>query len=145
MKCLKCWKIVILRGSDGFFKNGEVVGVREEVAVVEHIYPSLPISDDFCNKSLFDNLAGRCRRDRHSAVLQVIFHAFPCQLKSVFQSLCVSLLLQWRELLLTICKSFLQKTKSPIKIFKALPPADIWIHKRGCFLDRIVRIVEAIF
>jgi hypothetical protein len=56
--------------------------------------------------------------------------------------LCGSLLLQWREVFLPIRKSFAQKAKSPIKIFKALPPADIWIHKKGCFLDRIVRIMD---
>ena len=68
MKCLEGFKIAIFRCPDGFLKNGKVLGVREEVAVVEHIDPGLPIGDDFCHKSLFNNLAGRCWRDRHSAL-----------------------------------------------------------------------------
>ena len=133
MKRLKRRKIACPRGPDGIFKNGEVLGVREEVAVVEHINPNLPIGNDFCKKSLFNNLARRCRRDRHAAVLQVIFHTFPSQFESVFQTLSCSFLLQWREALLPIRKSFAQKAKSPVKIFKALPQGISGFIKRGVF------------
>ncbi len=47
MKAMKCRKITIFSGLNGFLKNREVVGVSEEVAVVEHVDPDLPVGNDF--------------------------------------------------------------------------------------------------
>ena len=105
MKRLKSWKIAICCGSDGFLKNGEVVSVREEVAVVEHIDPNLPICDYFCSKSFFNHLAGCCWSDGNPTVFQIVFHAFLGQLECVFHSLSGTFLFQWREVLLGIVKA----------------------------------------
>ena len=59
----------------------------------------------FWHESFFNYLAGSCRRDRHAAVLQIVFHAFLGQLECVFQSLSGTFLFQWREVLLGIVKA----------------------------------------
>jgi len=48
-------------GFDGLFKNGKVVGVGKQVAVVEHVDPNFSVRNDLGGKGFLDDLTRRHR------------------------------------------------------------------------------------
>ena len=74
---------------DGFhrlLKHYGVVGVRQQIAVVEHGDPRLAIGDHLGGKGILEHLTGHHHRKHEAISFHIVFRGFPSQLKAVIET-----------------------------------------------------------
>lgn len=111
-------------------KNRRVVGVRQEIAVLEHLHPNMPIEHDLRGERCFEDMPRRDRSNRHAARFQMILEGFPRQFKRVFEALNRAFFFQGRKHLGTVLQRLGQKAEGTVEILETLAPTDIRIHVR---------------
>jgi hypothetical protein len=71
----------------GLFELRSIEGVREQVAVVDHVDPRLAVIQNPSCKGVLDHLPRCHRTENHAALLQVVFDRLPGEFKRVFEPL----------------------------------------------------------
>ena len=122
-------KIASSDGLDGLFKTGKVVGVRQEIAVIQHVDPDLTIVDHLGRERVFQDLTGRHRGEDDAAVFEIIFDGFPGQLERIFETLHDPFFLQRIQRCGSIFQGLAEENESAVKILESLFPAYIRIHR----------------
>ena len=59
MQLFQCGQVMRGNGYDRLFKHGDIVGVRQQIAVVEHVDPNLSVRKNLGGERLLDDFA-RC-------------------------------------------------------------------------------------
>ena len=144
MKLFHRGKIARGDGVYSFFKDRGIVGVREKIAVVEHVNPGLAIGENLCGKRFFEDLPQRDRRDNKPAFFQEIFDRLPGQLEGILKPLDDSFFFQKGKFGRTFLQCLMEEQVGSVEVLKALFPANVWRHGPDQSLPGLIRIADFI-
>ena len=81
-------------GFNRYFKTGKIIGVGEEIAMIQHVDPDLPIREDFGGEGILQDLTRSDGGENDTAFLEVVLRSFPRQFEGIFKPLDDAFLLQ---------------------------------------------------
>jgi hypothetical protein len=84
----------LLNGIHGLLEHNRVVGVRQQIAMIEHGDPLRTIGDHLGRIGIFNHLTRHHHRKHEAISLHVVLGGFPGQLKANFEALDHPFLLQ---------------------------------------------------
>ena len=130
MKLFQSGEVPRVDGLQRPFESCRAVVMRQQIAMVQHIDPDLPVAENFDREGVLEHLPGSSRRENKSAVFQIVLHRLPSQFEAVFKPLNGTLLFQRIQSRRPVLQRLTQEHKRAIEVLKTLLPADVgvWIH-----------------
>ena len=87
MKFCERVQVAAMDGIQGYVELGRIVGVRQQIPVIEHVHPNWTLLKDFGGERVFEHLTRCDCGEDQSTGFQVVFDRLPSQFKTVFEAL----------------------------------------------------------
>ena len=120
-------QVSAVNGIHGHVELGRIVGVRQQIPVIEHVHPNRSLLEYFGGEPVFEHLTRGDSGEDKSTGFVVVFDRLPSQFKTVLEALDGPLLLQCIQCLRSILQSRSKQNVGSIEILETLFPSNVRI------------------